>query len=53
MTAFVNRVDVKPGDVFFVPAGMIHAIGPGCLLLEAQSRLILPCSRSIGAANIC
>lgn len=36
MTAFVNRVDVKPGDVFFVPAGMIHAIGPGCLLLEAQ-----------------
>lgn len=36
MTSFVNRVDVKPGDVFFVPAGMIHAIGPGCLLLEAQ-----------------
>ena len=36
MTAFVNRVDVKPGDVFFVPAGTIHAIGPGCLLLEAQ-----------------
>ncbi|WP_130848612.1 class I mannose-6-phosphate isomerase [Intestinimonas timonensis] len=36
MTEFVNRVPVKPGDVFFVPAGVIHAIGAGCLLLEAQ-----------------
>jgi hypothetical protein len=36
MTNFVNRVEVKPGDVFFVPAGVIHAIGPGCLMLEAQ-----------------
>ena len=36
MTAFVNKVPVKPGDVFFVPAGVIHAIGPGCLMLEAQ-----------------
>ncbi len=36
MTEFVNRVPVKSGDVFFVPAGVIHAIGAGCLLLEAQ-----------------
>lgn len=36
MTEFVNRVEVNPGDVFFVPAGVIHAIGPGCLMLEAQ-----------------
>lgn len=36
MTEFVNKVPVKPGDVFFVPAGVIHAIGPGCLMLEAQ-----------------
>lgn len=36
MTEFVNRVPVQPGDVFFVPAGVIHAIGPGCLMLEAQ-----------------
>ena len=36
MTQFVNRVPVKTGDVFFVPAGVIHAIGAGCLLLEAQ-----------------
>lgn len=36
MTEFVNRIPVKTGDVFFVPAGVIHAIGPGCLMLEAQ-----------------
>ena len=35
-TGLVNRIEVKPGDVFFVPAGVIHAIGPGCMLLEAQ-----------------
>ncbi len=28
--------DVTPGDVIFIPAGMVHAIGSGCLLLEAQ-----------------
>lgn len=36
LTGLVNRIQVKPGDVFFVPAGVIHAIGPGCMLLEAQ-----------------
>ena len=36
MTAFVNRVEVQPGDVFFVDAGVIHAIGAGCLILEVQ-----------------
>lgn len=36
MTAFVNRCPVKTGDVFFVPAGAIHAIGAGCLILEVQ-----------------
>lgn len=29
MTEFTNRVPVKTGDVFFVPAGVIHAIGRG------------------------
>ena len=27
---------VAPGDVFFVPAGRIHAIGGGCFLAEIQ-----------------
>ncbi|MDO5035848.1 MAG: mannose-6-phosphate isomerase, class I [Porphyromonas sp.] len=26
----------EPGDVFFLPAGKVHAIGAGCLLLEIQ-----------------
>lgn len=32
----LNRVPVKVGDVFFVPARMVHAIGEGCLILEVQ-----------------
>ena len=29
-------VDVKPGDVFYIPAGTVHAIGGGILILEIQ-----------------
>lgn len=36
MIAFVNRVPVQTGDVFFVDAGVIHAIGAGCMILEIQ-----------------
>ena len=32
----VNRIKVKKGDVFFVPAGTIHAIGAGILIAEVQ-----------------
>jgi mannose-6-phosphate isomerase len=32
----LNRVPVAPGDVFFVPAGTLHAIGAGMLLVEVQ-----------------
>ena len=32
----LNRVSVRPGDVFFLPAGTIHAIGAGLLLAEVQ-----------------
>jgi mannose-6-phosphate isomerase len=28
--------EVKPGDVFFIPAGRVHAIGKGILLVEIQ-----------------
>jgi len=27
---------VAPGDVFFIPAGRVHAIGAGCLVAEIQ-----------------
>ena len=30
------QYDVKEGDVFFLPAGRIHAIGTGCFLAEIQ-----------------
>lgn len=36
MTRFANCVPVRTGDVFFVSAGVIHAIGAGCLILEVQ-----------------
>lgn len=32
----LNSVEVKPGDVVFIPSGMIHAIGAGILLAEVQ-----------------
>lgn len=36
METLLNRVEVNVGDVFLVPAGMVHAIGQGCLILEIQ-----------------
>ncbi|MDO4272248.1 MAG: class I mannose-6-phosphate isomerase [Eubacteriales bacterium] len=32
----MTKIPVKRGDVFLIPAGMIHAIGGGCLILEIQ-----------------
>ncbi len=32
----LNRFEVHAGDVIFIPAGMIHAIGAGILLAEIQ-----------------
>ena len=32
----LRRVNVKPGDVCFIPAGCVHAIGAGILLYEIQ-----------------
>ena len=32
----IGRVNVKPGDVYYMPAGMVHAIGGGILLYEIQ-----------------
>lgn len=36
ITEILNKVYVKPGDVLFVPAGTIHAIGKGILICEIQ-----------------
>ncbi|MDD6050761.1 MAG: GNAT family N-acetyltransferase [Clostridiales bacterium] len=34
--AYLRYVDVKPGDVCFIPAGCVHAIGAGIMLYEIQ-----------------
>ncbi len=36
MEKLLNKIPVKPGDVFFIPAKAVHAIGAGCLILEIQ-----------------
>jgi len=32
----LQRFEVKTGDVFFLPAGRVHAIGAGCFIAEIQ-----------------
>ena len=32
----LNRVEVKKGDVFFIPAGTVHALGAGIEVVEVQ-----------------
>ena len=36
ITDAIAKYEVKEGDVFFLPGGRIHAIGPGCFLTEIQ-----------------
>ncbi len=36
MEPLLNRIPVKKGDMYLVPAKMVHAIGAGCLILETQ-----------------
>ena len=32
----LNWVPVHPGDVLFIPAGTVHAVGKGCFIMEIQ-----------------
>ena len=36
MERLLVKYEVTPGDVMFVPAKTVHAIGAGCLILEVQ-----------------
>lgn len=36
LTHYLQRVPVQTDDVFFIPAGTVHAIGAGCLIAEIQ-----------------
>lgn len=32
----LQKVPVRKGDVFYIPAGQVHALGAGCLVAEVQ-----------------
>ena len=32
----LNRIEVSPGDIFFIPAGVVHALGAGIEVIEIQ-----------------
>lgn len=36
MLESLHKIEVKPGDVFFIEGGVPHAIGAGCFLIEVQ-----------------
>lgn len=36
MEKLLNKIPVNAGDVYFIPAKAVHAIGAGCLILEIQ-----------------
>lgn len=36
LPALLNKVEVKPGDAYFIPAGTIHALGGGIVVAEIQ-----------------
>ena len=36
ITDILNRVEAKPGDVFFIKPGTVHAIGAGLMICEIQ-----------------
>lgn len=43
MLACLHRVEVELGDTIVIPAGMPHALGPGCLALEISE----PCDYTL------
>ncbi len=36
MGTLLHGVDAKPGDIWLIKAGLIHAIGAGCTIVEVQ-----------------
>ena len=36
ITEKLRHIPVHPGEVYFIPAGTLHAIGAGCLVAEVQ-----------------
>lgn len=36
LESYLGRMEVKKGDVIYIPAGMVHAIGAGIMICEIQ-----------------
>lgn len=36
LESLMNYVEVKPGETYFIPSGLVHAIGAGILIAEIQ-----------------
>ncbi len=36
VSEMLHRIEVQVGDALFIPAGRVHAIGAGCLVVEIQ-----------------
>jgi len=36
LESYLERLEVKKGDVIYIPAGMVHAIGAGIMICEIQ-----------------
>ena len=32
----LHKIEIQPGQVYFIPAGTVHALGSGCLVAELQ-----------------
>jgi len=45
-TELTRKVSVDPGDVIYVPAGWIHAIGAGVLMIEIQQNADITISQT-------
>jgi hypothetical protein len=54
LLAALHKITVRPGDVYYVPAGTPHAIGPGLLIAEVQepTDFTISFDRDFGGASM-
>lgn len=50
----LHKIPVKKGDVILIPAGMPHAVGPGCIFLEIHecSDITIRVEKNINGVNL-
>jgi|GEM_PF-1748728 len=52
LVPLLNKIEVKKGDIFFIPANTVHAIGAGCLVAEIQEACDLTITPEFFCAGI-